>query len=54
MNTDALVLLLEYGLLVMDDNVDAECEYFSNNKSSASGCCLAFANFLPISAWRCL
>ena len=32
-------------LLFLDDNVDEECEQFSNSKSSASGCCLAFAWF---------
>ena len=25
--------------------MDKECEYFSNSKSSASGCCLVFAGF---------
>ena len=29
----------------MDDNVDEESEKFSYKKSSASGCCLAFACF---------
>ena len=32
-----------YVLLFWDDNLDEECELFSNSKSSASGCCLAFA-----------
>ena len=32
-----------YDLLYLVDNVDEEYEYFSNSKSSASGCCLAFA-----------
>ena len=32
-----------YVLLYLVDNVDEEYEYFSNSKSSASGCCLAFA-----------
>ena len=36
------VHLLEYLLLFLDDNVDEESEY-SNSKSSALGCCLAFA-----------
>ena len=36
---------LEYVLLLLDDNVDEECQYFSDIKSSASGCCLAFAWF---------
>ena len=30
-------------LEILDDNVNEECGYFSNRKSSASGCCLAFA-----------
>ena len=41
MNTDILVLsliFLEYALLFLVDNVDDECELFSNGKSSASGC----------------
>ena len=33
---------LEYLLLFLDDNLDKEWELFSNSKSSASGCCLAF------------
>ena len=44
--TDILLLLLiflEYELLFLDDNMGEECEEFSNSKSSASGCCLAFA-----------
>ena len=32
-------------VLFLDDNVDQECESFSNSKISASGCCLAFAYF---------
>ena len=42
MKTDTLVFL-EYVLLFLDDNMDEGCEYFSNSKRSASGCCLAFA-----------
>ena len=34
---------LEYLLLFLDDSVDEESELLSNSKSSASGCCLAFA-----------
>ena len=33
----------EYLLLFLNDNVDEEHEWFSNNKNSTSGCCLAFA-----------
>ena len=33
----------EYLLLFLDDNVDEESESFWNSRSSASGCCLAFA-----------
>ena len=36
--------------LVVDDSKDEKSKWFSNNKSSASGCCLVFAWFLPISA----
>ena len=36
------VQFLEY-LLFLDDNVDEESKKFSSTKSSASGCCLAFA-----------
>ena len=36
---------LEYLLLSLDDNVDKETTYFFNSKSSASACCLAFAQF---------
>ena len=36
----------EYLLLVLDINVEEKSEYFFNSKSSASGCCLAFAWFL--------
>ena len=36
---------LEYALLFLDDNVDEESKYFLNSKSSASGCCLSFAQF---------
>ena len=34
-----------YVLLYLVDNVDEEYEYFSNNKSSASGYCLACCQF---------
>ena len=40
-----LVVLLEYVQLILDHNVDEECEQFLNRKSSALGCCLAFAYF---------
>ena len=36
---------LEYLILVLDDNVNEESELFSNSKSLASECCLAFAWF---------
>ena len=39
------VHFLECLLLLLDDNVDEENKLFSNSKSSASGCCLAFASF---------
>ena len=47
MNTDtcSFAYFLEYVLLLFDDDVDEKCEKFSNNKNSASGCCLAFAWF---------
>ena len=48
------VHFLEYLLLFLDNKVDEESEQFSNCKNSVSGCCLAFAELLPISAWRCL
>ena len=38
-------LFLEYVLLFLDGNMNEECEYFSNSKSSASGFCLEFASF---------
>ena len=41
----SFVYLLEHVLSNLNDNVDEECEYFSNSKSSASGCCLVFAWF---------
>ena len=44
-NTDILIILLiflEYILLPLDENIDEECEWFSNCKNLASGCCLAF------------
>ena len=45
--TEVLVFtpFLEYFLLFLDDNIDERSEYFSNSKSSASGCCLAFARY---------
>ena len=44
MNGETLIAeTLEYLLLFLDDSVDEECEQFSNSRSSASGCCLAFA-----------
>ena len=39
------VYFSEYLLLFLDDNVDEESELFYNNKSTASGSCLAFAQF---------
>ena len=51
MNTDILSFLclffrfLGYVLLFLDDKADEECEWFSNSKSSAPGCCLAFVWF---------
>ena len=39
------VQFLEYLPLFLDDNVDKESKSFSNSKSSASVCCLAFAWF---------
>ena len=38
-----LHIFLEYASLLLDDNRDEESEHLSNSKSSASGCCLAFA-----------
>ena len=39
--------------MFLDDDLDEECEYYlSNSKSSASGCCLAFAWFLPGVAYK--
>ena len=35
--------LLGYVLLFLDNNMDEQCEWFSNGKSSALGCCLIFA-----------
>ena len=45
MNTDtcSFAYFLKYVLLFFDNSVIEECEYFPNSKSSASGCCLAFA-----------
>ena len=38
MKTDTLLLYFcECVLLFLDDNVDEECEYFSNSKNLASG-----------------
>ena len=39
------VHFLGYVPLLLDDNLDEECELLSNSKSSASGCCLAFTCF---------
>ena len=39
------VHFLQYLLLFLYDTVDEECEQFLKNRSSASGCCLAFACF---------
>ena len=41
MNTDIcfLAYFLEYVPLFLENNMDKECEKFSNSKSSASGCC---------------
>ena len=43
--TQFFAYLLEYLILVSNDNMNEESVKFSNSKSSASGCCLAFANF---------
>ena len=32
-------------LIVLDDNMDEESDWFSNSENSPSGCCLAFAWF---------
>ena len=45
-HTCSSAYFLEYVPLCLDDNVDEKCEKFWNNKSSAAGCCLAFAWFL--------
>ena len=42
-DTSYLAYFLECILLFLDDKVNEEGEYFSNSKSSASGCCLEFA-----------
>ena len=42
--TCPLAYHLEYILLFLDDNVDEECQRFSNSKSSTSRCCLVFAS----------
>ena len=42
-HNSSFAYFLEYVLLFLYDNVDEEREQFSNSKSSASGCCLAFA-----------
>ena len=50
--TDILVFctfLLEYLILVLDDNLDEESEYFSNSRNSAL-IQLQPLDFLPISA----
>ena len=54
--TDILVFctfLLEYLILVLDDNLGEESEYFSNSRNSAL-IQLQPLDFLPISAWCCL
>ena len=45
MKTDTLAFLDIFRnlILILDDNMDEEFEYFSNSKISSSGCCLAFA-----------
>ena len=43
--TDALVFCTFFRILFLDNNLNEECEQFSNNKSSASVCCLAFVQF---------
>ena len=48
--THLLFYFLEYVLLFFDNNVDKECEYFSNSESSAPGRCLAFAWFFANSS----
>ena len=35
----------EYLILIFEDNINEQTEEFSKSKSSASGCCLAFAWF---------
>ena len=42
-HTCVFAYVLDYVLIFLDDNVDKECKLLSSNKSSASGCCLAFA-----------
>ena len=43
--TSPFAYFLEYIPLFLDENVDEECKWFSNNKSSASGSCLELAWF---------
>ena len=46
MNTDTLAPLLNFlkiRLIILDDNVDKECQNFSHSKISAYESCLAFA-----------
>ena len=47
MNTDTLKCLLFFRIcpIFLEDNVHGKCEYVSNSKSSALGCCLGFAWF---------
>ena len=48
MKTDTLVFWKHFCrnlLLLLEDNMDEECEYFSNSKSLSWGSCLAFAWF---------
>ena len=50
MNTNTIALLLISVPLFVDDNVDEECEQFSNSKSSDSellSICLNFYQFQP-------
>ena len=47
------VHFLECLLSFLDDSVEEESEWFSNSKSSVSGCCLPFVRFfLPTSAYK--
>ena len=42
-HTCSFSYFLEYVLLIFDDNVDEECEQFSDSKSSTLRCYLALA-----------